>query len=138
MHEKQRSSKAERDTAKIVLRGLFEKAFSEGSVTIQHTDQNSDSKKKASVLHQALNDYRREVRKKQTELFELYTIVNGCTIKKPDNYTVSIEKKKTQFSERTQAILEVAAMLPDLNLIEQKPKLTNHKATLDAILADLP
>lgn len=115
--DKQRSTKLERDAAKALLWSLMEKAFSEGKLEINFLKpeiSEDTANRKAKILHQSLNDYRKAIQKKKTESFEKFTIVNALKICFQKPFTVVIERKQQRYSNRTQTILDVAALVPDI------------------------
>ena len=114
---KQRSTKAERMAAKMILIGIMEKAFSEGKVIIdflQSEESESEAIRKARILHQSLNDYRKSLQKKQLENYQTLVKANACRILYKKPYTVIVERKPGRFSDRTKAILDVAVLVPGL------------------------
>ena len=113
----QRSTKQERQAAKLLLQGIMEKAFSDGKVEInflQPEVSETTAARKAKILHQSLNDYRKAIQKKQSENFDEFTKVNAVRISYKKPFTVLVERKPGRYSNRTQAILDVAALLPEL------------------------
>jgi hypothetical protein len=116
MNNRQRSTKAERQAAESVLRGLWEKAFKEGEVSVDFGEGVPDAEHKAKILHQALGDFRKKIRKKQTENFDLFMMINACSILREGETGVMIKRKPGRFSDRTQTILDVISINPELGL----------------------
>lgn len=138
MNKKQRSTKAERQAAESILKGLIEKAYKEGEVVFDYAGEGEvDAEYKSKILHQALNDYRKKVRARQTENFDLFMMTNACSILKESDTSVTIRRKAGRFSDRTQTILDVVAKHPELGL---GPKQTTSGslgiANIGAIVAD--
>lgn len=136
--KKQRSTKAERQAAEGVLRGLIEYAYHNGESVVEYgADGVPDPEKKASTLHQALNDYRKRIREKQSENFELYLMTNACSILKKSDTCVAVKRKIAPYSDRTQTILDVVALNPELGLGPANPSLPSlANANIDSILKD--
>ena len=116
MNSRQRSTKAERIAAKSVLKGIWEKAFQEGKFTITYSAQEKENTEKCRILHQALCDYRKEVRKNQSKDFDLFLIINACSISKKGELCIEITRKPGAFSNRTSTILELITEYPELGL----------------------
>lgn len=115
---KQRSTRAERMAAKEVLRGLWEKAFTDGKVTIDYREGKGEdeAEKLAGIkLHQALGDYRKEVRKKATSNTDLMVKINAVMLlKEEEGAVIKLQRKPGTYSERTSIILDAASRVEGL------------------------
>lgn len=131
---RQRSTKAERIAAKAVLRGVWEKAFEQGKFVIQYSENEKENPEKCRILHQALCDYRKEVRKNQAKDFDLFLIVNACSISKKGELTIELTRKPGQFSNRTSTILELITEHPELGLC---PNLEHGKLATSNMLGSI-
>ena len=132
--KKQRSTKAEREAAQQVLASLYRKAFEDGEVKLSYAHYGKDGADKARIIHQALADYRKIIKRRQTENFEHFIEVNACELRRSSEYEVTLIKKPGRYSERTQIILDVLAERPELELL--KPKVTGlDSANIAATIA---
>lgn len=131
----QRSSKEERAAALEVLREIWEKAYHDGEVKLEYNRQDGwEAEKAADVVHASLGDFRKKIRAKQTEHFDLYTQIMQCSLLKPDNFTVIVRRKEEEFSNRTAAILSVAHQFPELGLTSKIGR--NLETGIEDILGD--
>ena len=131
---KQRSTRAERMAAKEVLRGLWEKAFSEGIVSIDFREEGGElesAKKAGTKLHQALGDFRKEIRKKATLQADLMIKINAVMLlKESEGAVIKLQKKAGNYSERTSIILDAATRVE--GLMNQG----NHADAIGGIVGD--
>lgn len=117
----QRSTKAERIAAEGVLKELWVKAYTDGEVRLDYRSADadevalSDLKNEATVIHTALADYRKKIRSKQTENFDLFVMISAVSLRRESEYVVVLERKKNSYSERTTAILNVIERFPELS-----------------------
>lgn len=123
MNSKQRSTRAERMAAKEVLKSLWERAFAVGLVEINYlTDYEKGgfpsiehAQAAGKKLHQALGDFRKEIRKKATSNTELLILINGIMLLKEEKgAVVKLQRKPAAQSERTSLILNAASKVDGL------------------------
>lgn len=118
-NDKQRATKVEREAAEAVLRNLFQQAFNLGEVILDYSTEGKEGFYKARILHQALSDYRKKIRRKQTEMFDLWLQIDCIEIRLREKIRVELIKKPGAVSERTQVILNVAQNNPNLGLLSR-------------------
>lgn len=122
----QRANKLEAFAAREVLKGLWEKAYRDGVLSIDYPEDDPiDSEEKAKVLYNALAEYRKKIRKKQTENYEIFLKISACSLLKSGKYSVELRRKPAKVSNRSSIILDLINTIPDLGIQEPKNEIEN-------------
>ena len=103
----QRTNKTDRQEVLEVLKGLWTEAFTTGEVIIDYKP--GEEEECTSVLY-SLQDYRKKIKKKALENYEMCLIVDAVMVsKKPLQITLT---KKNAITNRTGAILALKGKCP--------------------------
>lgn len=129
----QRSTKLEVAAVREVLKCLWEKAYLEGSVKMVYSpEQFKDARKRASILYHSLADHRAIIKKKKLENYDLFKIINACSLTKIGIYGVEIIKKEKSNTLRSEIIWDLKKQIP--NLVKEK---SIGEESIDEILTNI-
>lgn len=126
-----RSTKVERQRAQEVLRGIWQTAYRLGEWQQAYDANGKDGEIQASKLYHALADYRKKIRDKQTAHFDIFVVINACSLVRTAPHIVTVRRKPHLYSERTSILLDIANNRPELGLVSK-----SIEPNLETILND--
>lgn len=109
--KRHRSTKIEMQRVEEVLKGIWEKAYTDGEFTLEYSEGEEGECRK---VYFSLNDYRKKINNSSIKNYEMFLKVQAVMLQKPSDLKIVLTKKSLKVTKTTEAVLNVINRHPEI------------------------